>query len=203
MSDGSPAAVLCLIGHGGGEFWPVFETWWHQNPAEEEPLDSWARTVIDPVALAAGGEAVYPSDRPWHPFQQWAMAAEDLKPSPLGLLMHPVYGLWHGYRGAILFRDAGAYVSDPSRPGTVGRSPEPSGRHACDGCLSKPCLSACPVGAFSATGFAVNDCRSHLSGTIGQEGCMQTGCMARDACPFGREFRYSPSQIRFHMRAFA
>ncbi len=60
------------------------------------------------------------------------MAAEGLKPSPLGLLMHPEYGLWHGYRGAILFGEAGIdnatgapadlldlwrrHISEPTRP---------------------------------------------------------------------------------------
>ena len=29
------------------------------------------------------------------------MRAEGLKPSPLGVLVHPDFGLWHGYRGAI------------------------------------------------------------------------------------------------------
>ena len=31
------------------------------------------------------------------------MRAEGLKPSPIGILMHPQFGLWHAYRGALLF----------------------------------------------------------------------------------------------------
>ena len=50
-----------------------------------------------------GGTAWFPSEKPWQPFQQWAMRAEGLKASPLGVLIHPDYGLWHGYRGAIGF----------------------------------------------------------------------------------------------------
>jgi len=194
--------VICLIGHTGGAFWPVFEAWHEAHPGIADPLDSWSKTVIRPIADAMGGEAVFPSDRPWQPFQQWAMAAEGLKPSPLGLLIHPCYGLWHGYRGAILLgaeRSAGEGMRDGVKTGDVPVTPP---LHPCDECAGKPCLSACPVEAFSASGFAVADCRSHLKTEAGRNGCMQSGCLARDACPVGHEYRYSPDQIRFHMAAF-
>ena len=41
--------------------------------------------------------------RPWLPFQQWARKAEPVHVSPLGVLIHPDYGLWHSYRGALCF----------------------------------------------------------------------------------------------------
>ena len=71
-----------------------------------------ARRSIGAVAATFGARAVSPSDRPYLPFQQWAMRAEGLKPSPLGILMHPRYGLWHAYRGALLF-DAEIAVEAP------------------------------------------------------------------------------------------
>lgn len=202
-SNGGAALAICLVGHAGGRFWPVFEAWRARYPGIEDPLDTWSKTVITPLSEAAGGEAVFPSDRPWQPFQQWAMAAEGLKPSPLGMLIHPDYGLWHGYRGAILFGDAA--MTDPALAelryaalaGRVAMS------HPCDSCTGMPCLSACPVGAFTPAGFAVSDCRSHLEGQAGRDGCMRSGCLARDACPVGRKYRYSSGQIRFHMAAFS
>jgi len=32
---------------------------------------------------------------------------------------------------------------------------------------------------------------------------MQTGCLARHACPVGQAFRYRPAHAAFHMTAFA
>ena len=78
------------------------------------PLDTWSREVIGEVAEEFGARAVSPSDRPYLPFQQWAMRAEGLRPSPLGILMHPEYGLWHAYRGALLF-DVEIPIQAPQR----------------------------------------------------------------------------------------
>lgn len=59
--------------------------------------------MVGPVAEALGATAVYPFQPPWQPFQRWAMRAEDVQSSPLGILIHPDYGLWHAYRAALLF----------------------------------------------------------------------------------------------------
>lgn len=194
LADGRPAAGICLIGNAGGGFWPVFQTWWQAHPESDHPLDDWSKSVINPIAASLGAEAVYPSDRPWQPFQQWAMLAEGLRPSPLGLLIHPEFGLWHGYRGALLF--GSTEWTDATGSGTD------ISLHPCDACTAKPCLSACPVSAFGADSFDVDACRGHLATEAGQKGCVVSGCLARDACPVGREYRYGEVQIQFHMAAF-
>lgn len=206
LKDGKRARSICLVGHGGGGFWPEFEAWRERHPEISDPLDTWSKAVINPAAARFGGEAVFPSDVPWHPFQQWAIAAEGLKPSPLGLLMHPDYGLWHGYRGAILFGEAG--IDDARRRPTdlpdtsvAGSGPGMAVVHPCDTCSDKPCLSACPVGAFSPAGFAVAACRTFVKTEASGAGCLGSGCLARDACPVGRAYRYGAQQIRFHMAA--
>jgi len=202
LTNGKSAKTICLVGHGGGGFWPVFDGWWQKHPGIADPLDNWSKATINPVAVSLGGEAIFPSDRPWHPFQHWAMMAEGLKPSPLGLLIHPDYGLWHGYRGAILFGERALSGSGKPEGGKAGDASETAALHPCDTCPDKPCLSTCPVEAFTPTGFAVADCRSFLKSEPGRDGCMDSGCLARDACPVGREYRYSTGQIRFHMAAF-
>ena len=126
------------------------------------------------------------------------MAAEGIKASPLGLLIHPEYGLWHGYRGAILFGADALAKSGYTRPSATGMV-----NHPCDDCVDKPCLSRCPVEAFGPDGLAVSACRDYLASAKGREGCMVSGCVARDACPAGRDYRYGEEQIRFHMKAFA
>ena len=182
------ARTVVLIGTVGGE---GFENFQRQRRDEPDPMDRWAKRVIDPVAARLGARAAYPSDRPYLPFQRWAMRAEDVHPSPLGLLIHPEHGLWHAYRGALLFS------------GGIGGVPARSGRPSpCESCAEKPCLTACPVDAFTGTRYDVAACAAHLR-TDAAPRCLTLGCRARDACPAGTSSRYGDAQVRFHMRAFA
>jgi hypothetical protein len=186
--SGGFAKSLLLVGHGGGTAWPHFISWREKQPKDiADPLDTWSRQVIGAVAGACGARAVFPSDEPWLPFQQWAMRAEGLKPSPLGILMHPVFGLWHAYRGALLFD---AEVST--------EVPQETSNH-CDQCVGRPCLNACPVSAFSRGGFDVAACRSYLTSPIIT--CVSGGCQARAACPHST-YKYSAKQLSFHIAAF-
>ncbi len=100
----APARSALLVGNAGGAMWPHFRRWMsRQSPVPKNPLDTWTRVVVEPIAAKFGARAVFPFDRPWPPFQQWAMRAEGLRPSPLGILMHPQYGLWHACRAALVF----------------------------------------------------------------------------------------------------
>lgn len=187
--SGAPSKSVLLVGQAGAEPWPHFLRW-RENQPQANPLDTWSREVIGAVAQDFGARTVSPSDRPYLPFQQWAMRAEGLKPSPLGILMHPQYGLWHAYRGALLFEDEIAL-------------PEPREViHLCDACVEKPCLKSCPVDAYSANGFAYEPCRAHVRGANG-EPCRSGGCLDRNACPYGTAYRYPPGVQAFHMASFA
>ncbi|RUX33347.1 4Fe-4S dicluster domain-containing protein [Mesorhizobium sp. M2A.F.Ca.ET.042.01.1.1] len=186
-----PAKSALLVGQAGAAPWPHFQQWRERQARDiTNPLDSWAREVIGAVAQGCGARAVSPSDRPYLPFQQWAMRAEGLKPSPLGILMHPQYGLWHAYRGALLFEDE---ISVPEPHAAI---------HLCDTCVEKPCLKSCPVDAYSVDGFAHQACLAHVRGTDGAP-CRAGGCLDRNACPYGAEYRYPADVQAFHMAAFA
>ena len=188
--SGDAAKAVLLVGQAGGAPWPQFEAWLAKQPPDmENPLDRWSRETVGAVADEFGARAVSPSDRPFLPFQQWAMRAEGLKPSPLGILMHPQYGLWHAYRGALLFD---VELALPAALPAV---------HHCDSCVEKPCLKACPVSAFSSSGFAYADCLRHVRGSAGAA-CRDGGCLARNACPVSGAYRYSAGELAFHMRAF-
>jgi hypothetical protein len=149
-----------------------------------------SRGVIEDAAIRLGAEAVFPFDGPpFHPFQRWAMRAEAVYPSPLGILVHPEYGLWHAYRGALAFREV-LPLPPPQKP------PSP-----CETCRRKTCLRVCPVGAFRANGYDVAACVARLGSQEGRA-CLMRGCKARRACPVGRAWRYEPPQAEFHMHGF-
>ncbi len=185
------AKSLILIGHTGASIWPHFSKWLQNQPLDlKNPLDTWSEEVITPVANSLGRRAIFPFQKPFHPFQQWAMRAEGLKPSPLGILIHPDYGPWHAYRAAVVLDDE------------IVIQGAQENNHPCDLCVGKPCLSACPVEAFSGEEYDLAGCRNHLSTEAGNA-CMSGGCLARLACPVGRDYIHAPEQMGFHMRAFA
>jgi hypothetical protein len=62
-------------------------------------------------------------------------------------------------------------------------------------------LSACPVGAFSSAGYALNTCVDRALSAAGID-CREHGCRARRACPVGAQHSYVDRQARFHMAAF-
>ena len=127
---------------------------------------------------------------PFQPFQQWAQRADTVWPSPIGLLIHPESGLWHAYRGAFLF--------DWPVSGLPARAQLES---PCVTCRDQPCLTTCPVDAFTIEGYDAAGCARHVRS--GREPtCLDDGCAARRACPVGVSYRYEPDQMRFHMRAF-
>ncbi|RWQ79812.1 MAG: hypothetical protein EOS85_16835 [Mesorhizobium sp.] len=189
--SGAAARSVLLVGQAGAAPWPRFLRW-RENQSRNigDPLDTWSREVIGAVANDFGARAVSPSDKPYLPFHQWAMRAEGLRPSPLGILMHPQYGLWHAYRGALLF-DHEIALHEPR--GVL---------HLCDACVDKPCLKSCPVDAYSADGFAHETCLAHVRGQNGAP-CRTGGCLDRNACPYGTAYRYPPEAQAFHMAAFA
>ena len=105
------------------------------------------------------------------------------------MLIHPRFGLWHAYRAALAFAEA------------IPLPPREDAPDLCGACATKPCLAACPVGAFGAAGYDVDACLGHLGTASGIE-CTTAGCLARLACPVGREAAYASAQAGFHMRAF-
>ena len=190
--SGAAARSVLLVGQAGAAPWPHFLSWRQNQPqAIANPLDTWSREVIGAAAVRFEARAVSPSDRPYLPFQQWAMRAEGLKPSPLGILMHPNYGLWHAYRGAL-------HVRGRDRASRICAKR----LHLCDTCVEKPCLKSCPVDAYSADGFAYQSCLGHVRGQDGAP-CRNGGCLDRNACPYGTDYRYPAEVQAFHMASFA
>jgi hypothetical protein len=190
VAAGRPARYLLLVGNAGPAMHRAFFESVGATPPGRHPLDAWTAQVIEPLAGSAGARALFPfGGPPWFPFQRWAVRAEGLKASPLGILIHPRYGLWHAYRAALLF----------DRP--VG-GPEPQAlAFPCETCMERPCLSTCPADAVLPRGYDVDRCATHVAGAAGND-CRMAGCVARRACPVGRDFEYSANALQFHMKAF-
>lgn len=190
LPDGAPAGTLVLLGFAGGVGWPAFAGSSEARDGGPDRLDRWSRRVIDALAARWGGMALYPfGGPPWLPFQRWAQRAEPVFASPLGILIHPAWGLWHSYRGAVALRER---LELPKRDASV--SP-------CESCIGRPCLSACPVAAFSANGYDVATCATHIAAPQGND-CLAAGCAARRACPVGGEQVYGAAEAGFYMANF-
>lgn len=185
----APNGTCVLLGFTGSMQWPHFVSSVEANDGLPDPLDRWSRRLISALAQEFGAGELYPSGEPRVPFQRLAAQAEPVHPSPIGLLIHPEWGLWHAYRGALLIR---ARLALPARRNAA--SP-------CSTCSGQPCLTACPVNAFGASGFSLRACVAHVTSAAGTE-CRERGCRTRRACPVGAEFRYPADQMRFHMDAF-
>ena len=181
--DMGPTKQVILIGNAGPDMFRRFAR------SGAPTMDEWTRVVVEALAEDLGAKAAFPFDKPALPFLSWARRGGAGHVSPLGLNIHSTYGLWHAYRAALLF------------PVEFDLSRVSAGSHPCENCLDKPCLSACPVGAFDGSSYNVAACGEHIKSEGGQN-CVDGGCLARLACPVGKAYQYSSQQMQFHMRAF-
>jgi hypothetical protein len=197
--DNLPGKTAIMIGNGGPEFWTAFSpTLSNAERAGKDPLEKWTERILSDVANELDAAVLFPFDGPpYHPFQDWAQRADAVFPSPIGPLIHPEFGLWHAYRGLLVFAPE---FDLPARPAT--QSP-------CERCTDKKCLTTCPVNALGGDdgndgrGRIINTpvCIDYLGRDDGKE-CMERSCVARRACPVGRDYIYSPEHANFHMKAF-
>jgi hypothetical protein len=183
------AATIVLLGFTGSRQWPLYAVSAEAADGLPHPLDRWSRRMIGGLASEFGTLAVYPNECPPLPFQKLAARCEPVHQSPIGLLIHVKWGLWHAYRGALVF------------PRRIAIPVAPASDHPCVVCADRACLRSCPVNAFTPSGFDHGACVAHISSAAGAD-CRDRGCRARLACPVGSEFQYVEDQARLHMSAF-
>lgn len=183
--------ALILVGNAGSAMWTVFRSSPEFADDLPNPLDRWTRRVGEAVATELGAGVVFPFDGPpYPPFLRWSADSGRAFRSPLSMLLHADFGLWHAYRFALCLDE----VTGVTPHGPRVSSP-------CESCPDQPCLSACPNGAFTSNGYELEACTEELRGADRGD-CIEKACAARRACPVARAFRYDSAHAAFHMRAF-
>lgn len=184
----SPGIKSLLLLSPAPDFWPIFTTSAEYLDGKADPMDRWSLRTIEGLARVLEGKGYFPfatASAPPAPFFRWAQRGGRAWPSPVHLLTSADMGLNLSYRGAVGLK----YAADVA-PREVARP--------CDGCHS-PCVSACPAGALTATGYDVPACKSYLDDHPDGP-CKSGGCLVRRACP--ASVAQSAEHARFHMDAF-
>ena len=189
--DQQDGGLIVLAGNAGSGMWEAFTNSPEGTDGLPHPMDRWSTRIGGEIAAELGSAVVFPFEGPpYPPFLDWAGKSGAAFPSPISMFIHQEYGLWHAYRFALLLQEA-----------LPGFPPALKGVSPCLSCETQPCLSACPVDAFTAGKYRVKDCVAYLAADTNSD-CREQGCSARKACPEAKEFHYLPAHARFHMNAF-
>ncbi len=187
LAAGTPLADyrrLLLIGHGGRQMWSALQ---ERGMEPADPVDHYSTlitrrfihdTLHDPPTLW-----LYPNSPYLIPLQQLGQLAGWSSPSPLGQGINATYGVWFAYRAAFLTTLELPLRSAPPQPAP------------CDSCTDKPCIQTCPVSAVQPEQFAVDTCVQHR---LAPHSSCSDRCLARIACPFFPQHRYTLPQIQYH-----
>jgi hypothetical protein len=189
--SGEQAQEIVLVGNAGSSIWPAFAGSGEYSDNLPHPLDRWSKRVGMAVAEKLDADIVFPFEGPpYPPVLDWAGNSGQASPSPISLFIHREYGLWHAYRFVLLLREP-----------VSGFPPALPLDTPCLSCTDQPCLSSCPVDAFTVGKYQVDDCVAYLAGDE-NSACREQGCGARRACPVATDFQYRARHARFHMDAF-
>ena len=180
------AQSILLLGPDEPNFWKIFKASKEFRDEEANPLDRWSKRIIDNIAAQNECTALYPfGEEPYKPFFSWALRSGAVWSSPIHLAVHKDRGLFVSFRGALAINEAKTNDYDFENP--------------CAKCPA-PCLSACPVDAFTEAGYDVIQCKDHIT-SLDSSNCKSLGCNARRACPVGANLREF-EQSSFHMENF-
>ena len=182
---GRPHALGVLIGNTR-KLWPRFRAALRFEPAlrgAPDPIERYAsaRVLAALRPLAEHWEVRWAHDPPPRrvAMQRLAHLSGLAYLAPSFLNVHPLYGPWIALRAAVVVDTAGPSGPPPSLP------------HPC-----RECAHACQP-AFAQ---AVATLRDRDAAASGLGDAWRRWLAVRDACPLGREHRYSDEQIGYHYR---
>lgn len=185
-----PTGTVLVVGSGGTHFWDQFVEHLRLHPhhltEQPHPLDHFLELSLhlhQPVIQAGGDTRVIPITHNTPIFldvRKLALASGQGTLSPVGLLLHPEFGLWWALR-VVIFTEVEV---PPSLP--LPSSP-------CVPCPA-PCISACPAGAVQSSGFVFDRCQLQHQQS---QTCTYT-CHARNACIVAPQHTYRELQSLYH-----
>lgn len=186
------ARAVVVVASGGRAFWERLDPGARER--DPHPIDRAGREAIARAlpALPAGARLVEQEAGDRFDLRRLAERAGLGAVSPhLLLLVHPVFGPWVSVRGLV------AVPVDLPASGPLVYDP-------CGAC-ARPCLDACPVGAYSrAASFDVDRCATHRlrSDDLPTPAvhCADR-CHSRHACVVGPEHAYGDAESRHRHRA--
>ena len=177
---------LILVGSGGPALWSSMRP---QDFASADPIDDYSVRVVerwlDVQAPGCDHAILYPGNEPID-LQLLGELAGWHFASPFMVGINARWGSWFGYRAAVV-----TMTDFALSPREVGEAP-------CDACARRRCVDACPAGALVGANYDLLKCVTYRK--TGDSQCRET-CLARLACPVGRECRYSDAQISHHYTA--
>ncbi|MCH9852323.1 MAG: hypothetical protein K0U45_02345 [Alphaproteobacteria bacterium] len=204
-----PAGELfVIVASVGGGFWQKFTDAMPDamfgKAATAHPFDDYSKSVLHKITQPYGANYYHPSDRPYLPFQQYCMMLNDVYAmplfhrSPLGILFHQHYGLWYGLRGLLALSNIGdkeiVAWQDAVKPLAIADGVR---HNDCANCQNQPCVASCPAMAVRSDFFDVEKCCDYIVETLNH--CTNS-CVARGACPYGRQHRYPSEKLTYLMR---
>ena len=180
------AKSILLLGPDEPNFWKIFKESEEFNDLDANPLDRWSKRIIDNIAAQNDCTALYPfGGEPYKPFFSWALRSDTVWSSPVHLAVHKDRGLFVSFRGALA-------INQTKKINQIFDNP-------CIKCPA-PCLTACPVDAFTEAGYDAVKCKEHIN-SLDSRNCKSLGCNTRRACPVGANLR-NFEQSSFHMENF-
>ncbi len=201
---------VLLLGHAGTQLWRALQESLHSTPSSphKHPLDYYSTTLVETFLHNRYPRAHNP-DVQW----QWlyplvnAVTSDTHRPvnlqafgalagwhgdSPFRLGVNAYWGSWYAYRALLLVKGIG----DDDQIFTVKHDGSEQ-VSVCGECIAKPCISACPAGALSErfTDYNVAACTDFR---VQANSPCADQCLARSACPVGREHQYTVEQMAYH-----
>ena len=177
---------LILLGNGGSRFWESMQHHRTRSLQDDNPVDNFfIRSVENAFDADPDYRIIYPGNH-LLPLQGLGKLAGWHNDSPLGLGIHPVFGLWFAYRGIILSNTDFIPAADDFD--TQFESP-------CAACQNKPCINACPAAAVTRSGLKIKPCSNYR---LESDSRCQSRCISRLVCPIGRDYRYLEEQMTYH-----
>ena len=184
-----------IIGSGGREHWSFIQS--QESPSfssEKRPhvIEETAHQSIRGALSALPWETQLLSVDESYGFDLRGLAVEGglgtLSPY-LMMVLHPRYGPWISLR-ALLYCAADLPASSPM-----------TDYDPCADC-DKPCLTACPAGAYSPDStWNFQKCADHRLKEKTVDNHCADQCHVRLACPVGREYAYSEAEFRHRHRS--